>query len=116
MKLFAIGVRADRWSYVERDDICPECMGDGQKRECESCDGIGYFDHCGEDYDCKACEGDGEIQCQFCDGTGTYAGYKLTEETDRVTALIRKRYGKQPPANISDYWLTALPPDKESER
>lgn len=27
--------------------------------KCLACDGNGWFDHCGHDYDCQSCEGDG---------------------------------------------------------
>ena len=105
MDNLVIGVRADSWSYVEQDDICPECMGNGTEHKCEVCDGDGWFDHCGEDYDCLTCGGAGRISCQFCGATGTYAGYEVENRHQRVKALMKKRYGKRMPENMSDYWI-----------
>lgn len=57
---------------------CDTCKGTGRAKRmvCESCDGDGYFEHHGHDYDCKNCEngyiygrGDEET-CDDCSGTG----------------------------------------------
>lgn len=71
-----------QWIDVSSLDMtllkCDTCKGTGRARRmvCESCDGEGFFEHHGHDYDCKNCEngyiyGQGDEEtCDDCSGTG----------------------------------------------
>lgn len=58
---------------------CPHCDGTGRAARCPACDGEGEFEHYGNWYDCKCCDGDGYVvpqhnidgsACRFCAGSG----------------------------------------------
>jgi len=59
---------------------CARCNGHGavEFKECEDCDGRGWFEHGNHDYDCKNCEETGRVvveggekfPCSHCRGTG----------------------------------------------
>lgn len=73
-----------------KGDVCVKCRGAGklQFSTCYSCEGDGTFDHCGLDYDCRKCDGDGRLfgilansdkleQCPGCIGSGIKGGSML---------------------------------------
>lgn len=58
---------------------CPFCNGSGCADECPACDGEGEFEHWGDWYDCKRCDGGGQVAarhddasavCGRCNGSG----------------------------------------------
>lgn len=59
-------------------EVCEHCAGTGTAYDCDPCDGEGWFDHHGKEYECKWCNGAGQHQngegdpsyCWHCDGIG----------------------------------------------
>jgi hypothetical protein len=69
---------------VEPADTCRRCAGSGYaiSEACNECDGDGWFEHGTHEYECKACDSQGEHatpataetpgakECDSCDGMG----------------------------------------------
>jgi hypothetical protein len=73
---------------------CSQCHGTGRarERECDECDGDGFFYHGSHLYDCKACNGEGTriipggyADCLNCAGSGTTLETKPSTHFDPGT-------------------------------
>lgn len=72
------------WRHIPQIDhsslrACPFCKGSGCADECPACDGEGEFEHWDDWYDCKRCDGGGQVAaqqddaaavCGRCNGSG----------------------------------------------
>ncbi|MDH0342870.1 hypothetical protein [Chromobacterium haemolyticum] len=51
---------------------CRVCDGRGDRQTCQSCGGLGVFEHYGKGYACKCCDSHGHFDgpCHYCNATG----------------------------------------------
>lgn len=90
----------------EPAETCYRCRGMGfaTSKQCEECDGDGWFEHGSHNYDCKECDGSGEdvvpasqnspgaMECERCDGEGKLFSRYVDLRADGTTYKFQEGY------------------------